>query len=102
MVRILLNRHRANKALKVDELTYTQLKEIYSGENKSWGYITGQNINIYPVIFDRSGFLLQVAGYLNLKNYETGINIKKVMKLIMYLNLLIKKRVQLRLYHLIV
>ncbi len=67
----------AGEKLNIDELTYSQLKEIYSGENSYWGYITGQNLRISSFILDENSFIIQTAGYLNLENYDTDKNTLK-------------------------
>ena len=50
--------------LNVDTLEYGQLRDIFSGTNGYWGYISDQNRRITPVLYDAPDFTAELGEYL--------------------------------------
>lgn len=50
----------AHSTLRLKEITDDQLREIYSGDADFWGYITGQNRDVSPMVYGDTAFLTAV------------------------------------------
>lgn len=53
-----------NRSLRLRELTYDQLQDLYSGNTSFWGYITGQNRRVSLYLGGDSGFYSRLEHYL--------------------------------------
>lgn len=54
----------AHRSLRLDDLTYDKLRELYRGDTTFWGYITGQNRNTKLYVFGDPAFLRQATRYI--------------------------------------
>ncbi len=54
----------AHRSLRLDDLTYDKLRELYRGDTTFWGYITGQNRNTQLYVFGDPSFLRRSARYI--------------------------------------
>ena len=55
-----------HRSLRLRDLTYGELREIYLGLNSYWGYLTGQNRNIRALVAGGASFSNAAADYLSL------------------------------------
>jgi phosphate transport system permease protein len=53
-----------NPSLRMGDITYGELREIYLGLTGFWGYLSGQNRNITPYVAADERFRSDVGGYL--------------------------------------
>lgn len=53
-----------HRSLRLRDLTYDEIREIYQGLNSYWGYLTGQNRNIRPLVWGDGEFLRAASRYL--------------------------------------
>ncbi len=53
-----------NAGLRLRDLTYEQLREIFEGMTPFWGYITGQNRSITTICYDDGTFADEARGFL--------------------------------------
>lgn len=53
-----------HRSLRLRDLTYDEVREIYQGLNSYWGYLTGQNRNIRPIVWADGEFLDETSQYL--------------------------------------
>lgn len=55
-----------HRSLRLRDLTYDELREIYLGLNSYWGYQTGQNRTVRAIVADDPQFSALAAEYLSL------------------------------------
>lgn len=54
----------AHKSLNLDNLTYDNLRDFYLGLDQYWGYLTGQNRNVEPLILSDADFQADLGAFL--------------------------------------
>ncbi len=58
-----------NPSLRLRDLAYDDLRDIYSAENNFWGFLTGQNRGVEAAVWQQDArFIDAVASYLVLEN----------------------------------
>ena len=68
----------ANGSLRLGDLSYDKLRELYRGDTTFWGYITGQNRNTKLYVFGDPTFLRQAARYVLGEGERFGGNVTVV------------------------
>lgn len=69
----------AHRSLRLRDLAYDALRDLYAGENRYWGFLTGQNRGAMPAIWTGdSRFAGALAEYLVLKEQGFPENIARL------------------------
>jgi len=62
----------AHSSLRIKKITWDELREIYIGKESYWGYISGQNRSIKPMLWMEERFKTALGVYL--ESGEEGFN----------------------------
>ncbi len=69
----------APRGLRLNDLTYSQLRELFAGLESYLGYITKQHVSATTVVYSDGRFEKQIGEYLLLGNqYETKLDDKTI------------------------
>ena len=66
-----------NRKLNIRDITWMNLRDIYTAENRYWGYLSGQNLQVQPMIYAEDRIIFSALHYLRIDDQEAGANLMR-------------------------